>query len=368
MWLLPLLLLAPALAGSQVREIRLKAPLVSLPEEFGYIRAVRELSDGRVLITDNSSSSRLVVADLAAGRVRELGRVGNGPGEYQNPPDRLLALPDDSTLLTSGSRPPRWVILHRDQVIESVPMDSRAFLAASNAIGADANGNVLANRVIGTTKYDGPYTLQVNAAVRSNRRTGRVDTVATLRGDEMSNRQTGTAARPFMISTQANYSVPEQAILFPDGWIAITRLAPYRVDWIAPDGKVTVGPDLGWKPVKVDDREKRAYTVRLSKQFGRPLDHSRSPWAAFVPPIGVKLPIASPDGSVVIPRSQWSGMEDVRYDVVDRKGTLLGQIVMADNERIVGFGKDGVYVAVADEDGIERLRKHPWAALVKLPG
>ena len=355
-----LLLVGPCLAGAQAREIRLKPVTASLNEEFGFIRAVRELADGRVLITDNSSSSRLVVADLTTSAVKELGRAGNGPREYQNPPDRLLPLPNDSTLLTSGGRPPRWVILHGAEVIESLPMDSRPFLAANNAIGADTQGNVLANRAVGTMKYDGPFSLQRNAAIRANRRTGRVDTVAMLRGAEMSNRQVGTAARPFMISRQANFSVPEQAMLFADGWIAVVRLVPYHVEWISPEGKVTTGPDLGWKPIKLDDREKAAYTARMSKRVDGPVDNSRDPWVEFVPPIRTTAVIAAADGSVLIPRSQWTGMEDNRYDLVDRRGFLIGQLVIGDAERVVGFGRAAIYVAVADSDGIERLKKHPW--------
>jgi hypothetical protein len=340
--------------------MRLKPPIASLAEEFGSIRAVRELADGRVLITDNSSASRLVVADFTTGTVREFGHAGNGPGEYQHPADRLLPLPDDSTLFTSGSRPTRWVVLHGADVVASVPMDSRAFLAANSAIGADASGNVLSNRVIGTMKYDGPYSLLEVAAIRANRPTGRVDTVAILRGAEMSNRQVGTAAKPFMISTQANFSVPEQATLFPDGWIAIVRLAPYHIEWIAPEGKRIIGPDLGWKRVEVDDREKRAYGARIAKRSASAFDHSRDPWAAVVPPIRSTAMIRTADGNLLIPRSQWSGMEGNRYDLVDRRGFRLGQLIVGDAERVIGFGRSAIYVAVADDDGIERLKKHPW--------
>jgi hypothetical protein len=363
-----LFVLAQAIAVGQPAPTALAAPVARLAEEFGRINSVRELADGRVLITDNSSASRLVVANLTTGTVTEIGRAGNGPREYQHPLGRLIPLAGDSTLVTSGQRPPRWVIMSGAEIVESVPMDSRPFLAASDAVGADAAGNVLANRVNGTMKHDGPYTLTKYAAVLANRRTGRVDTVATMRGSEMSNRRVGTAEKPFWISTQANFSVSEQSMLFLDGWIATVRVEPYRVDWRSPDGKSTPGQDLDWKPVKVDDREKKAYDARVRKRTGTAYDHSRDPWAAAVSPIRPSPLIAAPDGNVWIFRSQWSGDESVRYDVVDRRGRLLGRVRLADNQRVVGFGKDAIYVAVVDDDGIERLQKHPWPATVKLSG
>jgi hypothetical protein len=140
--------LLPASSLAQVPALRLKPAAATLDEEFGRIYSVREIADGRVLISDNSSASRLVVADLATGVVKELGRAGNGPGEYQHPAGRLLALLNDSTLFVSRNRPPRWVILHGAEIIESVPGDSKAFLAANNAVGADDRGNVIAHRTL----------------------------------------------------------------------------------------------------------------------------------------------------------------------------------------------------------------------------
>jgi hypothetical protein len=45
---------------------------------------------------------------------------------------------------------------------------------------------------------------------------------------------------------------------------------------------------------------------------------------------------------------------------VNRRGGLDGQLVLATNERVVGFGARSVYLSVTDDDGIQRLRRHPW--------
>ena len=49
-----------------------------------------------------------------------------------------------------------------------------------------------------------------------------------------------------------------------------------------------------------------------------------------------------------------------RYDVIDRRGVVNGQLVLEPNERLVGFGARSVYVVERDADDIERIRRHPW--------
>jgi hypothetical protein len=49
-----------------------------------------------------------------------------------------------------------------------------------------------------------------------------------------------------------------------------------------------------------------------------------------------------------------------RYDIVDRTGRLVRGVTLPENQRLVGVGRSGAYVAETDEDGIQRLRRHPW--------
>jgi hypothetical protein len=78
----PALLVAPAfLAAQQPSRFTLAPATTSLREEFSNLAWVRELKDGRVIITD-SRDERIVVADLRAGSVQQIGRKGRGPNEY----------------------------------------------------------------------------------------------------------------------------------------------------------------------------------------------------------------------------------------------------------------------------------------------
>lgn len=81
---------------------RLAPADASLPTDVIFIGSIRELSDGRVLISD-PRERRVVVADMATGSVAQVGRAGRGPREYTSA-SRLRRVAGESTLLVDGSR------------------------------------------------------------------------------------------------------------------------------------------------------------------------------------------------------------------------------------------------------------------------
>src|SRR5262245_40427303 len=103
-----LLLLSSSLVAQQIKVVKLPSAVASLAQEFTGVTSVRELSDGRLLMTDPRDKG-LVVADFRAGTVNAIGRKGQGPGEYMSP-GPLFALPNDSTLMSDAASV-RWLIL-----------------------------------------------------------------------------------------------------------------------------------------------------------------------------------------------------------------------------------------------------------------
>ena len=165
-----------------------------------------------------------------------------------------------------------------------------------------------------------------------------------------------------------SFSIPtleaaDEAVPFADGWVAVVRTDRYRVEWRSPDGRWIAGTPLPFTAIRVDDKEKRAHMARLAAVSGKtpsPPD-SIGDWPATLPPYrSPVLLLASPDGRLLIPRLPTAEHPEARYDIVNRRGALDGQLVLATNERIVGFGAGTAYVAVTDDDGIQRLRRHPW--------
>lgn len=342
--------------------VRLPPPTARLEEEFTRIVGVRELSDGRVLVAEGSDP-RLVVADFARNLVVQIGRQGKGPGEYSRIA-ALSALGTDSTLAddrTSG----RWLMLVKDRIVHTLPPDHPGIKGAQGVLrGTDARGHVLTTTA--PPLREGKPTLGKGdsiAAVIVTFATGALDTVGRLRTAPLTiwteRDQAGKVTRAGL--TYPPFSVGEEPLLFSDGWVAIARLDPYRVDWRAPDGRWQRGAPLPFDAKEVDRRERQAYLARRAAMLGRaetpPADDS---WPAAIPPFQPTPLVAAPDGSLLILRTPTAGAPGHRYDRVNRRGHLLGWLELPATEQLAAIGVHGAYVIRTDDDGIQRLQRHPW--------
>jgi hypothetical protein len=195
------------------------------------------------------------------------------------------------------------------------------------------------------------------------RTTGRVDTIATvLMRPASGTRQVNPTGEviSFRMSSP-RLTTGEEAMLFPDGWLAVARLEPYRVDWRAPNGRWVRGSALPFTVVALNAREKEAYADRVERSSGtRPTMTADTPWPATMPPFLSRPLLDTPEGNLVVLRTQSADHPENRYDVVDRSGRLVRGMTLPGNQRLVGVGWRGAYVAETDDDGIQRLRRHPW--------
>lgn len=330
----------------QIQQVRLPPANATLSETFTALTSVRELNDGRVLLSD-PRERRLVVADFATQRVMPIGRSGNGPGEY------AFALPfhplgaDSSVMADALTR--RWLLLDRDSIVDTVTPADPVVRTVQFAYGFDTFGNVLALTSPplgpgGNTLSETDSTFVVLLA----RGTGSGDTITRLRPSPPQHPDAPPAAlRPY-----------EQAWLAHDGWVVVARLDPYRVDWRTPDGRWIRGAPLPVPAEPFDAAERERYADRL-REGQRPWTVR---WPDNVPPFPVG-DVVQPtlNGRVVIRRTPTARHAEPRYDVLNRRGELEKQIVMAPNERILGFGRASVYVVVKDSlTDLETLRRHAW--------
>ena len=341
---------------------------------------VRELADGRVVLIDDIER-RLLVVDFRGGQMREIGRAGQGPGEYGQL-NGLHALGGDTRLVEDRySR--RWIVLVGDRPSLTVNSGVPRVRFAPQLSGADRSGRVLDVHVMRfhDTPGIGPMAIRPNAEsllvlVRwrgrgppgsdaAARLTLRVDTVRRIRG---AGRGQTIAWRPVLpgrppirwILGNPLYSA-DQALLFPDGWIALAFPDPYRVEWIAPDGRRIPGAPLSERRVAVDDRVKRAVIKWKYPKADPQFDPKElPPWPATLPGFLDDALFAAPDGRLVIQRALDPGEPGLTYDFIDRVGKRSARLVLAPDERIVGFGKRSVYVVAKDHDDIEWLRRHAW--------
>jgi hypothetical protein len=326
---------------------------------------VRELGDGRVLVVDRSER-KVVVGDWSKQDVSQIGRNGSGPGEYLQP-STLLALSGDSTLVPD-LRNGRWLLLSGADIATTVGPASPALrLGARSPLGADRQGRVLLTTAIGgtaTPRRDASLPrLDSALLVRVVRATGEADTVATLKARPTTIKIAGPAERPTSVSVLVNpMATGELATLFPDGWIAIARLDPYRVDWVAPDGKRANGPQLPFELVRLDEREQQAFLDRQAERNGTESRDPRSypEWPAFIPPFLPDALLPAPDGRLWIRRVAASANLNPPYDVIDRKGVLVARVAVDKDVVVVGFGRGVVFTSTTDEDGLQKLQRRPY--------
>lgn len=356
-----LLTSVPVLGQVRVRDLTLLPPQDSVSHEFSRIATVRELADGRVLIVD-SRDRALYIANLRSDSVHQIGRTGSGPSEYQAP-SRLVAVGGDTTLLVDGGNR-RWLLLVGSRIVDTFsPYDSVVARAGMALAGADLRGHVLATVVGGRERLAGDRQQNRLMVLRVDRNSAQVDTIIQLKGTE-SQVQTERSARSQSTSVlELALSVSEQPLLFPDGWIAFVRQRPYRVDWLAPEGQAIHGPDLTWNDPVVDAREMEIYRRRMERQIGRtiPAPITGILFADVVPPFPSNALQSLPNKHLLILRSQWSGSRGVEYDMVDRRGRIVGHVQLPSNIRIVGVSEEYIFTVAVDDDGIEMLRRHPWS-------
>jgi len=202
-----------------------------IDEEFARLIAVRELSNGRAILTD-SKDKRLIAVDLVSKTARTPGRAGEGPQEYREV-GRLWDVGTDSTFM-SVPYARRWLVLHRDRIVSTFTGQLPIILKVGSSIirGADAHGNVLGLAPF-VRVADQPFVMSDSFTfVRTNRTSLKVDTVFRTINSDKDNvvraaASRGSAAPPL---EQRRYSISlkarDQTAMCPDGEIAVLRGGP----------------------------------------------------------------------------------------------------------------------------------------------
>ncbi|MCC7003491.1 MAG: hypothetical protein IT357_15145 [Gemmatimonadaceae bacterium] len=333
--------------------------------------SLRELSDGRVLMTDGREQ-RFLILDFAKQTAEPIGRKGNGPNEYSMVFQLHPAGGDSSVMGDILLR--RLLLLDGPRVVATVPPDHPALVATKGYVfGSDALGRILSfdlaeppNGVSTTTLADSQIVLLVNRARAGVDSMARLRKAPTRREVQRDDKKVIRSSSNMVIG---EFPSEEKAILFADGWLGIARLEPFRVDWRAADGKWVRGAALPVKRIPVDAREKSAHAGRRAAAQAQqgPLPRNMPPqpglgeYPEFVPPFGISsVLVAGPAGLLIIKRHTSADYTASHYFVVDRAGKLVGELSLPANETIVGAGPKSLYIAVKDEDDVIRLRRHPW--------
>jgi hypothetical protein len=346
---------AAAQPPSEIRLVRASGE--ELAADFTALLSMRELADGRLLLTQRGEPG-LAVADFQVGSLRPIGRKGRGPGEFELAWS-LTALAGDSTVLCDFSN--RWLILVGDSIVRTVPRDDAVLKALAHTyacpLGADRAGRML------TRDFRPRGSGQDSSDLALVQRVGATKALVTalrlhppLSGEQRAVSTPGGG----MGTRRVPLNVAEEGVLFPDGWLAVARIQPYRVDWRSPDGTWVRGRPLPFRSIPFSQRERDAYAL------GRRGVASAPVWPREIPPFAEPPAIQpTPDGLLAVRRVPTADAPETRVDLIDRTGALRGVVVLGVRERILGFGAKSVYVVRMDEDDLEYIRRHPWPATAR---
>ncbi len=374
--------------AAEMQQQSLGDPQAVFPEPFSRIVGLRELSDGRVLIADRLER-HVSFIDFASGEVDQVGRRGQGPGEYESPTG-LLPLAADASMLVDFGTMRMTRVEPNGRLTESWPLLSTdGAIQIVRPTASDAQGNVYHSQA-GTFNFQagqsGAAPNDSAPVMRWNLETDTPDTVATLYaplGLTSSSGRGHGSGFSFNTAGGARITGLQQTPFQPrdtwtvtaDGRVAVVRASEYRVDWYAPDGRLTGGPVVDYDPIRITKAEKEAWadqqgsrqmTMRVmggsgggsrTMQAPRP-DVDEIDFPEFKPPFGDNAASVTPDGTVWVRRSQRHDESRALYDVFDAAGERVRQVRLEENRQVVGFGAGVVYVVVTDDDDLQWLERY----------
>lgn len=403
-------------AQGAIPERTLGAPTIVGVESFRNIAAVRELSDGRLIVVERgpmNAMMRNMIAGLAArmGRGRggrggagsdsltapqptrvarvlvldaklatatPVGTQGAGSGELAQP-EGLVAGLKDTTLLIDLGRSDIPVIDPAGRIVASraVPAAPIALLAPGG-IAVDGSGRLLYQPLVQQQRNASAgveiVTPDTAPIMAFDFKTGGTIPVAQVHVEERSSTMESDSTRPgSMRMRMKTFPFPtiDDWVVMRDGTLAIIRGADLHIDWIAPNGKRQSSPPIPYAKVAVTDSDKVKFRSRMDAINGltdsmpmmpRNLSTTQSApdsFPAFKPPFSARGAKAAPDGTIWLPASFISPASADGFYVVGRDGRIREHIHLMKGQRLVGFGNGVVYVAVNQGPQDNRVARVP---------
>lgn len=355
------LLVAPTIALGQAGSRLVAEPLgpavARVADEFVQVGDVVELPDGRVLITD-TREYRLVLADMARGVARVLGRTGSGPGEYRWI-DGLYRRPDGGALMLDPALQ-RLLPIRLDGTFESpIAIPSGLLLR-----GVSDDGSMYGEKFFPRTATGMADSMYI---VRWRPAQGRLDTLAAW--DAGVSKSVGRGA-------MAAFPPLDTWTVLGRGDIMYVSALRYTVS-IRRGATTLTSRAIPFDAVKWTLRDEAIYTSERNAERAVRLGSPGAPAPSAPPPptrtfpnvlppfggggLGGRYLYPSRHGHVWLARLAAPSAPLRHYDVLDdRTGALRHIVSLARNARVVGFGVSAVYVAQPDDDGIERVTQHTY--------
>lgn len=397
------------------------APSATTTESLGAIFGVREMADGRVLVSDPGSLRLLMFAPDLKTFTTLSDTTATSKNKYGDSPAQIIPYLGDSTLFAPYPAGATFLVLDPNgQVARATapPKTSDMTFMRSSRTLLDARGRlfyrgrVTAQPAVRPVAGAIAVTQPPDSApiVRADFDTRSVDTIGYVRLSKPARREiTPNASGSGPPSSEKVFVTPISTVddwtMLPDGTIAIVRGQDYHIDWISPSGVTTSSPKMSFDWRKITDEEKQRLSDSTIQAWQKLLDDAKassasrpqrpSPnggfsftsvmqmdpatgsmvsmttnampltfpfdqWPSYVPPVRGNTTLSDPDGNVwILPvTSSKSAKGGIVYDVVNRKGEIFERVEMPAERSVAGFGKNGVvYLMSRDSSAVWHLEK-----------
>ena len=358
---------------------RIGAPEVEFGEPFTAVTSLRELRDGRVLVSD-ARDKVLHLVDFRTGTASKVGREGAGPGEYGRP-QGLVALSGDTTLLQDPVNGRLLLILP-----DATP---GGLLRIPEIDGAPRAADARGRFYYELTRPGKPgerYQSSKVDVVRFDRAASRADTIATLQLPEQL--FTGSRALPggmLQMFTNKPLAAQDVAAYAPDGRVAIVRGRDYRIEWLSPAGAPVTGPVIPYDRIRITSTEREAFLKSQTRpgsiivrgpsgggsapgpgapravaipRGADPFSDQPVEWPEHKPPFLAGAAAVAPDGRLWVLKTRAHDDPVPMYDIFDGSGRLAERIALPARTRLAGFGRGVVYLARTDDDDLIWLSRY----------
>lgn len=342
-------------------------------ESFDLVGTVRELPNGKLLLVDGGPKSLLLV-DFKGGTQTQIGRNGQGPGEYQFPGELIPYLGDTTLLVDRMSR--RLLPVTPDGKLGNVIPFPENLPGLSEVKGADGKGRLFfqASPFNFGPNSSGSMNMPDSSAVVRWDRGSKVDTIGKVRLPPTKiNTSGGSNSRSIMIMQQP-YAGQDEWVVTREGRVGVVRIGDYHLDWLVE--RPAKGAPVKWDPVKVGPAEKEAFMARSRDTRGRftvnsggrsggapppqprQMEEKDFDWPEVKPPFVPRNVYAAPEGEVWVQRSAPARDSTPVYDVFNASGNLASRVSLPKGRRLVGLGVGSAYAVRTDEDGLQWLEKY----------
>jgi hypothetical protein len=351
--------------------------------EFASIVDVLIAPDGTMWVQDGdvigSGQTPVIRLYNDQGRfLRQVGRVGDGPGEYRAP-NGLTLLQDGRVIVRDYTRSDRLTLYAADGTLSTTWPLGQGYIwtyRGSDPIRADTAGFVW------LPFRERPGRRQPSAYLRLRPDGTIADTVPFPRVPE------SDGARIEVTRTFPSGSTDKVGLLLPYaprhawawsplGSFVVTRTDSYQIEIhpVPRPGEARSNPPViaepavigrSVAPVEVSPAERAALRSRLAEKISAirygSYDGEVPEIPAHKPPI--KSLFYANDTrllvSVSMPSQQngdeWS--EPLAYDVFDREGQFMGRLILPDSFRLVGVAEDRAWGVFYGEDDVESIRRY----------